>query len=135
MRLAGCIIKDSDNKILLMHRNTPKRTQWEVPGGVIEDNETPSEAAVREVKEELDLTVRAVQQIGSKVFLEDGEEHAYYWFEAVIESGTLRLTGSDGNIHDDVRYFSIPDMQAMFSELSANTKNFVGALQNKEITL
>ncbi len=135
MVLAGCIIKDSEGKVLLMHRNTPKRVQWEIPGGVVEEGEKPAEAAAREVKEELDLDVTVVREIGDKHFEEDGEQHAYYWFEATIQSGEPRLTGSDGGIHDDIRYFSVADMQAMFDELSANTKNFVQALQSKEIEL
>ena len=36
MRLAGCVITDSDGNILLVHRSTPKRTQWEIPGGKLE---------------------------------------------------------------------------------------------------
>ena len=33
MKLAGCIIKDEDGRVLLMHRDDPRRTQWEIPGG------------------------------------------------------------------------------------------------------
>lgn len=135
MKLAGCIIKDNDGKVLLMHRSTPKRTQWEVPGGKIEDGETPEQAAVREVKEELDLTVTAVREIGSELFEEDGEQHAYYWFEAEIIDGQPRLTGSDGGIHDAIRYFSVSDMRQLFDELSANTKNLVQAADRKVIKI
>lgn len=136
MILAGCIIKNSEGKVLLMHRNTPKRVQWEVPGGIVEDGETPAEAAAREVMEELDLTVVVVRDIGDKSFAEDGEQHAYHWFEAVIQNdGTPRLTGSDDGIHDDVRYFSLAEMQQMFDELSANTRNFVRAVGRKEAIL
>ena len=136
MVLAGCIMKDSDGKVLLMHRNTPKRVQWEVPGGCVEEGETPEQAAVREVMEELDLTVMVTREIGSKSFEEDGEHHAYYWFEAAIQNGgTPRLTGSDDGIHDDIRYFAVEEMQAMFNELSANTKNLLQAVQAGEATL
>ncbi|HSX30867.1 MAG TPA: NUDIX hydrolase [Candidatus Saccharimonadales bacterium] len=128
-------MKDSDGKILLMHRNTPKRVQWEIPGGIVEDGEKPAEAAAREVKEELDLDVTVTREIGDKHFEEDGEQHAYFWFEATIQAGEPRLTGSDNGIHDDIRYFSLTEMQAMFEQLSANTKNFVQAVQNGEVLL
>jgi len=39
IHLADCIIQDKDGKILLLHRNTPKRTQWEIPGGKIKEGE------------------------------------------------------------------------------------------------
>ncbi|MCR4277603.1 MAG: hypothetical protein NUV80_03295 [Candidatus Berkelbacteria bacterium] len=29
VRLAGCIILDPQGRLLLMHRHTPERTQWE----------------------------------------------------------------------------------------------------------
>ncbi len=129
MMLAGCIIKDSDNKVLLTHRNTPKRVQWEVPGGTVEPNETPKQAAIREVKEELDITVTVVRQVGSKSFEQDGEHYEYHWFEASIQTGEPRLTNADEDTYDDFGYFSMAEMQAMFDELSANTKNFVQAMQ------
>ncbi len=133
MKLAGCVIKDSGGKVLLLHRNSPRRTQWEIPGGGVEDGETPEQAAVRELKEELDVTVVATRQIGSRAFEEDGMSHEYYWIEGKIADGKLRLTGSDGGIHDGFHYFSTTDMRQMFDELSANTKNFVAAVECKEI--
>lgn len=135
MDLAGCIIKDSNGKVLLMHRSSAKRTQWEIPGGGVDEGEIPEQAAIRELKEELDVRVSVVRQIGSKSFREDDVDYAYYWFEATIQDGTPRLTGADGGIHDDIGHFSIPDMREMFDSLSANTKNFVEAIEKKEITL
>lgn len=55
--LAGCIIKDTKKRILLIHRNTAKRTHWEIPGGKIEKGETAAAAASREIQEELGVEV------------------------------------------------------------------------------
>jgi len=41
LQLAGCVIENNEGKILLLHRNTPERQQWETPGGKIEPNEEP----------------------------------------------------------------------------------------------
>lgn len=54
-RAAGIIIKDG--KILLMHRRKPKRDYYVIPGGDIEENETPEIAVLRETKEETNLDV------------------------------------------------------------------------------
>lgn len=48
-----CIIRDG--KVLLLRREKPPI--WEFPGGKIEEDESPREAAVRETKEEADLDV------------------------------------------------------------------------------
>jgi 8-oxo-dGTP diphosphatase len=133
VQLAGCIIKDASGKVLLMHRDTPKRTQWEIPGGGVDPGETPEQTAVRELKEELDVGVKLVRKIGSKEFEEDGESHEYHWFEAEIIENEPRLAEPD--MYDDLRYFKIDELQPMFDNLSANTKNFVTALRDKTISL
>ncbi len=55
----GYIIKD--NSILLMHHK--KLDLWLPPGGHIEENETPEEALIREIKEETGLTAEIVRQV------------------------------------------------------------------------
>lgn len=44
--LAGCVIQDQTGKILLMHRVTPERVQWETPGGMIDPGEKPNQISV-----------------------------------------------------------------------------------------
>jgi len=135
VQLAGCIITNSDGDILLIHRNSSKRTQWEIPGGKLEDGETPEQAAVRELKEELDITVTVNRTIGSQEFEQEGNQYRYYWFKATVTQGKPRLTGSDDAIHDSFRYCSLAEMRTMFDELSANAQNFVRVLDNKQIHL
>ena len=55
--VAGIII-DSD-KVLIARRGSKESFAggWEFPGGKIEAGETPQEALIRELKEELDITI------------------------------------------------------------------------------
>ncbi len=48
---------DADNRVLIQKRPEGKEYAgfWEFPGGKIEPNETPEQALVRELKEELDI--------------------------------------------------------------------------------
>jgi len=71
LHLAGCVILDDKGKVLLLHRNTPARVQWETPGGKIDSGETPKECAIREIKEELGVNVKIIKQLGHKDFVED----------------------------------------------------------------
>ena len=59
-QLASCVvIVSSEKRLLVTQRNFKKQLGglWEFPGGAVEEGERSSEAAVRELKEEVGLTI------------------------------------------------------------------------------
>jgi 8-oxo-dGTP diphosphatase len=132
MQLAGCIIKNKENKVLLMHRKTPNRSQWEIPGGKVEIGEIPTQTAVRELREELGIGVALTRQIGAKTFEEEGQSYEYFWFEAEIHEGTPYLAEPD--TFDNLQYLSLDEMERVKDDLSANTKNYLDAIRQNEVT-
>jgi 8-oxo-dGTP diphosphatase len=52
---AGCLFRNSSNQILIVQPRY--KPNWEIPGGITEDNESPRDSAAREVREELSLEV------------------------------------------------------------------------------
>lgn len=52
---AGVLITDAAGRVLLVE--PAYKDYWEIPGGTVEGNESPHAAAVREVQEELGLTL------------------------------------------------------------------------------
>ncbi len=52
---AGALIRNSNNHILIV--KPTYRDGWLIPGGIIEENESPRAACQRELKEELDLKI------------------------------------------------------------------------------
>ncbi len=58
LHVSAVALIDSDNRILLSRRPRGKSFAdlWEFPGGKSEPHETPEQTAIRELKEELNLT-------------------------------------------------------------------------------
>jgi len=51
---AGALFLDEQGRLLLV--NPTYKPQWEIPGGIVEQNESPRQACRREVDEEIGLT-------------------------------------------------------------------------------
>ena len=57
--------RKNDVEVLLINRNkNPYKNHWAIPGGFMEINETLEDAGIREVKEEVGITVDNLIQVG-----------------------------------------------------------------------
>lgn len=58
--VAACALVDADNRVLIAQRPEGKQLAglWEFPGGKVEPGERPEETLIRELKEELGITVK-----------------------------------------------------------------------------
>lgn len=59
--VAACALVDIDGRVLIAQRPEGKNLAglWEFPGGKVEPGETPEACLIRELKEELDISVAA----------------------------------------------------------------------------
>jgi len=57
--VAACALVDADGRVLLARRppGRPLAGLWEFPGGKVETGERPEEALIREMSEELGITI------------------------------------------------------------------------------
>lgn len=107
-RAGVAIIKDS--KILLIKRIKNDEQYYILPGGGVESEETPLDAAIREVKEELGIKVNIVDQIAE--FEHRG--NIEYYYIAKDFAGEINGNG-DSNlndaIHDEVLWLDVSQIE------------------------
>lgn len=114
---------DPEKRILIVRRGPTQSGAgfWEFPGGKVENGETPEEALVREIDEELAVSIR-VQELLAE------EEYAYpsksirlrvYWTET--EQTEVKLSE-----HDALKWL-LPE-EIVVDELSAADRPFVAKI-------
>ncbi|WP_025786310.1 8-oxo-dGTP diphosphatase [Sporosarcina sp. D27] len=62
-----CFVKRNDELLMLNRENNPMQGLWNGVGGKIEENETPTECIVREVREETNIDISAYEVIDKGV--------------------------------------------------------------------
>jgi 8-oxo-dGTP pyrophosphatase MutT (NUDIX family) len=105
-RAAGIIIKDG--KILLLYRRREGNVYYIVPGGGIEEGETPEQAAIREIKEETNLDV----EIDRLFFEFDGTRNSHeYFFTVKNIQGEACLGGEELEKNSEENYYEVAWVQ------------------------
>jgi len=93
------IIRNENGKILLTQRHDPSNpyshNKWQYPGGSIEFGESPKDALVREIMEEVGIVVEPIDQplIYSHLYEPQNVHIIAVTFAAVYKSGTIDITG------------------------------------------
>lgn len=94
--VSAAVIKNGD-KVLLCQRPKGKRHEllWEFPGGKIEPNETEEDCIIREIQEELDVTLGNLKKLATI----QADSILITYFEATIISGKLKMIE-----HNDLKW-------------------------------
>jgi len=105
---SGCIVMRPSDGLILLLRRSELETSWhgmyELPGGKLEDGETPEQTALIDTKEEAGVDVEIVRRIPSHV---DPElKKVYHIFLANIEDGAQVKISEE---HDKIKWTSLED--------------------------
>lgn len=91
VRVVAAVIKEAD-KIFATQRGYGEfKDGWEFPGGKIELGETPEEALVREIKEELDAEIKVIKKLTDVEYQYPTFHLSMECFWAKVVSGKLIL--------------------------------------------
>ncbi len=90
--VVAAVIRDIDDKVLLARRPQGRHMGglWEFPGGKVRDGEAPARALVRELVEELGVSVEVGNPITFAVHEEPGMRILLLFYAATIVDGEPR---------------------------------------------
>ena len=109
---AGCIVMRPSDEAILLLRRSEHETSWhgmfELPGGKLEDGETPEDTARIETKQEAGIDVEIVKRIPSHV---DHElKKVYHMFVAHMpENAEVKISDE----HDEIKWVSLEGALAL----------------------
>ncbi len=103
---AGVVLFDADGRVLLVHQNYGHH-RWTLPGGMFETGESPADAALREVFEEVGVRVELGALIGA-YYVRRAKPGIRFVFRArIVDDAAPRL--SDDEL-DDIGWFDPNDL-------------------------
>lgn len=109
--VVAVVAKDDEGKILLIKRKIgPRKGEWALPSGFMEIEETPIQAALRELAEETGLKGEYKKLIG--VYSNTSEIHGYLVtiiYEAEIIGGKL-CAGDDAEEAEFFNFSQLPSL-------------------------
>ncbi|HEV8441500.1 MAG TPA: NUDIX domain-containing protein [Methylomirabilota bacterium] len=101
---AAALITDDEGRVLLV-RHTYGRKNWELPGGAVEQGESPMDGAVREIQEETGLSVTPTGLTG--IYYDPEADFLHFVFHCVPTASDA-VPRADGAEVDQAAFWS-PD--------------------------
>jgi len=91
-KVVAAIIK-KNNLFLIVQRNRNKHLglKWEFPGGKVLSNETSTDALIREIKEELNVTINVQEKIAEEKYKDDKIDIVLHYFLCKLQNGRMEL--------------------------------------------
>lgn len=90
----AAVIVVQDRGVLMVRRRVAEgQLSWQFPAGEVEAGETSEQAAVRETREEVGMSVNAVKVLGERVHPKTGRRILYV--ACSVEAGTAYVADDD----------------------------------------
>lgn len=126
--VAAVIQRDGDpaGRILVVRRGPDQSGAgfWEFPGGKVEPSESPEQALIREIQEELSLSIRVKELVGEEDYAYPTKLIRLRVYRALVRGDEELLLTE----HDAFKWQTLEEVQV--EELSAADRPFVAKLRS-----
>ena len=122
----GAVILNEEGEILLLLRKKdPEKGTWSIPGGKVEFFEELEETIIREVEEELGISIKLVKLLGvtDHILNYEGTHWVAPTYLAEIMSGVPK--NMEPEKHGDFKWFSLKNLPKNLSLTTIKAINYL----------
>ncbi len=122
---ASILVLENDKILLIKRGKEPYKGHWSLPGGSQEIGETLEEAALRELKEETNLTANKLSfaKIHDRITLDDNGKVKFHYVLATFITSDFTGTPVALDDADDIGWYTIPEMADLLT--TPETPDFI----------
>ena len=102
IKVAAAVICDGDRILSCQRSYGEFKDGWEFPGGKLEPGETAEQAAVRELREELDVTIGGLEHLCTVEYDYDTFHLSMECFTCKIVAGTI-----EERVHENMAWLDV----------------------------
>ncbi len=118
--VSGAVLFVNESQEVLLLKPT-YRDDWNLPGGVLEEHESPLDGAVRETKEELDLTInRTDLQLSSVDYrpAKNGlvDKLYFYFYGGALSEEAIQSISLQAEEVEEMRFVSLEEAKQLLSK-------------------
>lgn len=106
--VAAAILENDNGKVLIARRKQGKKLAgyWEFPGGKLESGETAQECLIRELNEEMNLTIEIGNYVGESIHYYEQGPIRLLAYKGKITGGKIKLTD-----HDEYAWLNLQELK------------------------
>lgn len=120
------LIKDGKVVVTKYNEGQPTAGYYDIPGGMIEDGETPEQAAIREMKEETGIIVKNLKHRGK--FVADNSNKIFDLEVLIAEDFEGEPQNFEENTSEWIKIEELLKKEKIFSNIMVLDRFFINAL-------
>lgn len=113
----GVLIFNKNKQLLIV--NPTYKEGWAIPGGGVDNDESPKEAAIREIKEEMEIDLKDIALLGVGYTVTKGikpETLQFIFYGGELSENEINCINLEKNEHSEFRFVEIAEASTLLNE-------------------